>query len=95
MVVTSKDNILWAEEFPLKNSTSTPQGIKAENSPGPLKIRDVQEEKEKKERLVILKALQNSENITVAAKSLGISRATLVRRMRRYGIKRGGPVYEL
>lgn len=85
MVVTSKGNILGAEEFPLEISVPGSQQSYREFIPKDLNIQDIIWETEKH---VIFDVLQKSRNTTSAAKSLGISRATLARKMRKYGIRR-------
>lgn len=84
MVVTSKGNILGAEEFPADNSAPA-----VHHTLNSYKTRETNLERiiEETERLVIIEALQKSKNTTSAAGNLGISRSTLARKMRRYGIK--------
>ncbi len=85
MVVTSKGNILGAEEFPL--DTAAPNLLQAGGGciPRGVNIHEVLSETEKN---VIFSVLQNSRSTASAARSLGISRATLARKMRKYGIRR-------
>jgi PAS domain S-box-containing protein len=85
MVVTSKGNILGADEFPF-------EGGKGPNAPS-LFPRDVleqggslQEILEAVEKRVIGTALQGRRT-GAAARQLGVSRATLARKMRKYGIR--------
>jgi len=85
MVVTSRGNILGSEEFPMDISTS--KSCQA-NQEFIAKGESIQEIVGETEKQVILDALQNTRNTTLAAKSLGISRATLARKMRKYGIGR-------
>jgi len=85
MVVTSQGNILGAEEFPLETPATggPPAGRTA-------LARDVsiQQIIGEAEREVIFNALQGCRSTEGAAKSLGISRATLARKMRKYGLRR-------
>ncbi len=87
MVVTNKDNILSAADFPVENS---PQKMYNSNSGRnlPFAGNSLQQVLTDTERLVIIDALKNSRTTTMAAKNLGISRATLNRKMSKYGIRR-------
>ncbi|MCL6612034.1 MAG: sigma 54-interacting transcriptional regulator [Peptococcaceae bacterium] len=85
MVVTGKGNILGAEEFPLEIPAPEARQADGKHLPKGLGIQEVLRETEKS---VILNVLQNSRSTAGAAKSLGISRATLARKMRKYGIRR-------
>lgn len=85
MVVTSKGNILGAGEFPMENTASGSGHMRTDPLPGPMSIQEALMETEKS---VILKILQNSRSTAGAARSMGISRATLARKMRKYGIRR-------
>ncbi|MFZ5650892.1 MAG: sigma-54 interaction domain-containing protein [Bacillota bacterium] len=85
MVVTSKGNILGAEEFPLDTSAPKASQPGCEYLP---KGANIQEAVEETEKQVIAEVLQKSRNTTIAARSLGISRATLARKMRKYGMGR-------
>ncbi|MFZ5648651.1 MAG: sigma-54 interaction domain-containing protein [Bacillota bacterium] len=85
MVVTSKGNILGAEEFPL--DIPVPKNCHVGREINIKKV-NIQEAVEETEKHVIAEVLQKSRNTTIAAKSLGISRATLARKMRKYGMGR-------
>lgn len=85
MVVTSKGNILGAEEFPLDIAAPKNSSPGRELAP---KGENIQEAVEEIEKQVIAEVLKKSRNTTIAAKSLGISRATLARKMRKYGLGR-------
>jgi PAS domain S-box-containing protein len=85
MVVTSEDSILKAEYFPVENFTErvNDSGIVNYFKDGTLK-----EILEGTEKRVINDVLENSRTTAIAAKCLGMSRATLARKMQKYGIKR-------
>ena len=87
MVVTNKGNILNTASFPVDKS---PQKIYSNSniqdfSPGDNSLQQVLDDVE---RLVIIDALKNSKTTIAAAEHLGFSRATLNRKMNKYGIKR-------
>ncbi len=84
MVVTSKGNILGAGEFPAESKKSPqvshfPRGFLE-------KGRNLQEILDAVEKQVIAEAVKLNRTKAAAA-SLGISRATLARKMRKYGIR--------
>lgn len=84
MVVTSKGNILGAGEFPAESKKSPqvshfPRGFLE-------KGRNLQEILDAVEKQVIAEAVKMNRTKAAAA-SLGISRATLARKMRKYGIR--------
>jgi PAS domain S-box-containing protein len=85
MVVTSKENILKAEYFPVENSTDKVNDNSIINYIKDGTLKEILEGTEKK---VINDVLENSRTTAIAAKRLGMSRATLARKMQRYGIKR-------
>ncbi|MHB8917386.1 MAG: sigma-54 interaction domain-containing protein, partial [Desulfocucumaceae bacterium] len=85
LVVTSKGNILGAEEFPIEISNPGSSRAGRVQPPEAVNIQEIIMEAEKN---VIFNMLQSSRSTTVAAKNLGISRATLARKMRKYGIRR-------
>lgn len=85
MVVTSKGNILGVGEFPVDHAATEGRHIFRDTLPKEIKLDQALEETE---RLIIIEALQKSKNTTGTAERLGISRSTLVRKMRKYGIKR-------
>ncbi|MFZ5633497.1 MAG: sigma-54 interaction domain-containing protein [Bacillota bacterium] len=85
MVVTSKGNILEAGEFPLESPVSGDRPVLGEHIYNGLNIQQILEETEKH---VILNVLKKSANTAGAARNLGVSRATLARKMRKYGIRR-------
>lgn len=85
MAVTSKGNILGAGEFPIE--ISGPGSPRAAGDQ-PAQAVNIQEIIMEAEKNVIFNMLQSSRSTTVAAKNLGISRATLARKMRKYGIRR-------
>jgi len=84
MVVTSKGNILGAEEFPVDNSAPRVHNLLSGYISKDTNLERIIEETE---RLIIIETLQKSKNITIAAKELGVSRSTLTRKMRKHGIK--------
>jgi len=85
MVVTSKGNILGAGDFPQEIQAYKGCHVLEDHIFDGLNIQQIIEETEKR---VILDVLKKSINTTYAAKSLGISRATLARKMSKYGIRR-------
>jgi transcriptional regulator with PAS, ATPase and Fis domain len=85
MVVTSKENILKAEYFPVENVTERNNDNSIINHFKGSNLKKILEDTEKK---VINDVLDNSRTTAIAAKRLGMSRATLARKMQRYGIKR-------
>ncbi|MCG8402248.1 MAG: sigma 54-interacting transcriptional regulator, partial [Firmicutes bacterium] len=85
MVVTSKGNFLGAGEFPVENATPRINGRFRECLAGEKSLNKIIAETE---RLAIIDVLQNSRNTGSAAKTLGVSRATLARKMSKYGIRR-------
>lgn len=93
MVVTVEDNILQAGDFPVGD---VPISLKIRSSKirneylnqDSLKENDLNKILEKVEKIVVAEVLEESRTTTIAAKRLGISRSTLARKMRRYGIKR-------
>ena len=93
MVVTVEDNILRAEDFPVDD---VPISLKIRSSKARneyldqdlSKENDLSKILEEVEKVVINDVLEDSRTTTIAAGRLGISRSTLARKMRRYGIKR-------
>jgi len=85
MVVTSEENILRAENFPVdnygENNHNTFNHILLKGA----SLAEILDYAEKK---VIIEALKNSKTTAIAAKRLGISRATLARKMKNYDLKR-------
>lgn len=92
MVVTTEGNILRAEDFPVDNKSFSgkvrPEIVRNEYLNRDFKESNLKKILEGTEKIVIADVLENSRTTTVAAKLLGISRSTLARKMRRYGIKR-------
>jgi DNA-binding NtrC family response regulator len=84
MVVTSRGNILRLEEFPVEIPESAKIVNTSEIGFYDRKTRQILEEIE---RQIILNMLKKNKNSTETAKSMGISRATLARKMRKYNIK--------
>lgn len=84
MVVTSRGNILRLEEFPVEIPESAEIVNTSEIGFYDRKTRQILEEIE---RQIILNMLKKNKNSTETAKSMGISRATLARKMRKYNIK--------
>ena len=92
MVVTTEGNILQAEDFPASNNIFAGK-VRSPIVRNEYLNRDIKESNlnnilEETEKAVIADVLKNSRTTTVAAKCLGISRSTLARKMRKYGIKR-------
>lgn len=85
MVVTSEANILKPEKFPADNSVERVNHAGSNNLFQDHTMKEVLEDTEKK---VIKEVLKSSKTTTIAAKKLGMSRATLARKMKKYGIKR-------
>lgn len=86
MVVTSKGNILGAADFSLDNSAIETDRVLKNYILN--KGTNLAKSVEETERFLIIEVLRKSRNIDIAAQKLGISRATLARKMRKYGIKR-------
>jgi len=84
-MVTSEENIMRAENFPADNSAESvhlaPNQITLKGSSLAEILADV-------EKKAIAEFLKNSKSTTIAARRLGISRATLARKMKKYGLKR-------
>lgn len=86
MMVTSGEDILKAENFPL----DSPRKVSCDGrSISLFQYSNINEIMEDVESRVINEVLKNSKTTIIAARRLGISRATLARKMKKYGIKRG------
>ncbi len=85
MVVTSEENILKAEYFPVENVAERNNDNSIINHFKGSNLKEILEDTEKK---VINDVLDNSRTTAIAARRLEMSRATLARKMQRYGIKR-------
>lgn len=85
MMVTCKSNILRAGAFPAENAAPKINYSFKDHTAGEKTLEQIIEEME---RLVLIDVLQQSKNVGDAAKLLGVSRATLARKMSKYGIKR-------
>ncbi|MEW6275517.1 MAG: sigma 54-interacting transcriptional regulator [Bacillota bacterium] len=85
MVVTSKGNILGAEAFPAesKKSSYLAHFNKGTFDPG-MSLKEITEITEKE---AIAQAIRFNRKTVLAAEKLGVSRATLARKMRKYGIR--------
>jgi PAS domain S-box-containing protein len=85
MMVTSEENIMRAENFPADNSAESlhlaPNHLTLKGNSLAEILADV-------EKKAIAEFLKNSKSTTIAARRLGISRATLARKMKKYGLKR-------
>jgi len=84
MVVTSRGNILKIEDFSFEMPESGDTPVLGANV---FNDRNMQQIIDETERRVIINVLKKSTNATKAAKSLGVSRATFARKMRKYGIR--------
>jgi PAS domain S-box-containing protein len=84
MVVTSRGNILRVEEFPVEAPDSNDNDCSTESVFNDRDMKQILGETEKRMIATILKQNKNCEK---AAEAMGISRATLARKMRKYGIK--------
>ena len=93
MVVTTEGNILQAGDFPVGNNAFAGK-IRSSMfrndylNHSLFKANSLQGILEEIEQSVIADVLENSRTTALAARSLGISRSTLARKMRRYGLKR-------
>ena len=85
MMVTSGEDILRAENFPL----DSPGKVNYDSrSISLFQYNNINEIMEDVESRVINEVLKNSKTTILAARRLGISRATLARKMQKYGITR-------
>lgn len=86
MMVTSEEDILIPENFPIDIS---PEKVNYDSwNTNYFQYNNINEILEDVECKVINEVLQNSKTTYIAAKQLGVSRATLARKMQKYGIKR-------
>lgn len=85
MVVTSVGNILSVEDFPIELQISglyiSPEERRL------IRSDNIQENIEEVEKYIILNALKDGLTLNTAARKLGISRATLARKIKKYGIR--------
>lgn len=85
MVVTSVGNILGVEDFPIELRFSglhiSPEERRL------IRSDNIQENIEEVEKYIILNALKDGLTLNTAARKLGISRATLARKIKKYGIR--------
>ncbi len=92
MIVTTEGNILQAGDFPVGNNQMVMKArstITQSNYPDQcLKEENLGMILKETEKAVIAEVLTGSRTTALAAKRLGISRSTLARKMRGYGIKR-------
>ncbi len=85
MMVTSEKNVLRAENFPVDTFDEKIYSNNAINCSKNSSLKEIIEETERK---AINDVLGSSRTIAIAAKRLGLSRATLARKMQMYGIKK-------
>jgi PAS domain S-box-containing protein len=85
MMVTSGEEILRAENFPIDSPGKVNFDSKSASF---TKYGNINKIIEDVEFRVINEVLNNSKTTTIAAKRLGVSRATLARKMKKYGITR-------
>ena len=92
MVVTTEGNILQAKDFPVANNYVAGKAgsplVRNEYLNRDFKESNLNKIIEETEKALIADVLKTSRTTAVAARRLGISRSTLTRKMRNYGIKR-------